>query len=94
MKTISSVFLMAGLLLFSQTAWSQPVAVNDNFSPIIQQGETIYFNLVQNDYDPDGMAFKICDVIALINNSTSNQFNDTSMWILTLHGIVTTLWQK
>lgn len=80
MKTISSFLLIAGLLGFSINSWSQPVAVNDNFAPVIQVGDTAYFNVVQNDSDPGGVAFKICEVIWQGFNDDYTFFNDTSIW--------------
>ncbi|MEA3444025.1 MAG: T9SS type A sorting domain-containing protein [Bacteroidota bacterium] len=80
MKTISITFLIAGMLAFGFVGLSQPIAVNDNYSPVIQPYQTDSFNVVGNDSDPGGDPFKICEVIQLRNNIEHSFFNDTCIW--------------
>lgn len=55
------------------------MAVDDSFAPVVQSGVNYYLNLVQNNFDNSGNAFRIYEVINLNYNSNFNSFSDTSL---------------
>ncbi len=73
-------------LVISINCNSQPVAVDDYISPIIQSFEIDTFNIIQNDYDTNGNLFRIYEIYQK-NGSVDelipfHDYNDTSIVIL------------
>jgi hypothetical protein len=80
MKNYYFTIILISLFFYGFKGVSQPVAVNDYFSPVITPGITIYFNLVQNDINP-GTPVRIDEVFTEGNDVPFTAFNDTSIWI-------------
>ena len=73
MKNLYVLMLMAMFFIFYGNVYSQkhrPIAVNDTIN--VNQFDTVRFNPLLNDYDPDGDLFNL--YIARVQNFQSNYF--------------------
>jgi hypothetical protein len=74
---LAACFLTA---MFQICAQNRPVAVNDNFIPVTS-GYMITFNLLINDYDPDGDLIRIKEVIDIESPLDTLIFTDSSFTV-------------
>jgi hypothetical protein len=80
-KNLQFILLLPFWLALQTHAQNLPIAVNDNFIPVIDpwvQTE-LSFNLLENDYDPNGYPIKIKEVYKVGYPQTVIPFNDSSV---------------
>jgi hypothetical protein len=80
-KSTRIILFLPILLALQSIAQNPPVAVNDNFIPVVDPGllTELSFNLLVNDYDPDGDAVKIKEVNHAGSHQGTFTFNDSSL---------------
>ncbi len=66
-------------------AQNAPVAINDNYIPIISNTTTLTFNLLENDYDPDGDLIKIKEIVNIANPQDTSLIYSDSIFTVTIN---------
>ncbi|MFU8844634.1 MAG: T9SS type A sorting domain-containing protein [Bacteroidales bacterium] len=86
-KNLQFILLLPFWLALQTHAQNLPIAVNDNFIPVVDIWvlTEFTFNLLVNDYDPDGDAIKIKEVQHVGNYQGTFLFNDSSIILELVH---------